>query len=479
MLYLPVSIFLASKLNIWIDEAYSLETTSKSFAHTLHQALFFEDQPPLYFLLLHAWRSLDHSIFFARMFSVACIALTLVLSNSLSKRYFPSIPSAWVVAGLALNPFLIWAALEIRVYAFVILLSVIAQVAFLDAYWSDKGLRSARATFICACIAGLYAQYYFAFLIVSMGLILAIRRFAALKAFVLDAAIALLVFSPMLLVLPQQFRTASQNQSVNQSLFQAFHQMWQIVFRFVVPANTLPHFVPTLLVVLFILGLAVALLNSRRWRQDANWYVPMLLAAVVFTLETIVLARTHQQVNSRYAALMFVPFALAVYGIFANPLPLSRLAVPAWSILMILLSASLLHQVYAPLAKSGDWQRVGAYITSNEKPLQPVVVFEASAALPLSRYYAGKNALVPIPTPLKLERYDVRDNVLVTPAQIDRALSTQHYPVRELWLVRTDYCSWLAVDFGCAVLNRYVASNFQVVRTVPFYGSTVLLLRRK
>ena len=478
-MYLPVSIFLAAKLNIWIDEAYSLETTSTSFAHSLHQALHFEDQPPLYFLLLYAWRSLDHSIFFARLFSIVCIGFALVLTNSLSKKYFPSIPSSYVIAGLALNPFLLWAALEIRVYALVILLTVITQLAFLDAYCSGQRSRSARAVFIFACIAGLYTQYYFAFLIIALGLILARRRFAALKDYVLDVLVSLVAFSPMLFVLPQQFQTASINQSVNESLLQGVHQMAQIVLRFVIPASALPRFAPTLIFVLLAMGFASVGMGSKRWRQDANWHVPAVLAVSLFILETATLVGTHQEVTSRYASLMFVPFGLAVYGIFANASPASRLAVPAWTVLVLLLSASTLCQTYGALAKQGDWQRVASYVTAHEKPHQPVLVFEASAALPLSHYYAGVNALVPIPAPLELRRFNPRDNVLATSAQIDRALSTQKYPIRELWLVRTDYCKWLAIDFGCPVLSSYVNSNFRVERNVPFYGSTVQLLRRK
>ena len=478
-LYLPVSIFLAAKLNIWIDEAYSLATTSTSFGHTLHQALYFEDQPPFYFLALHAWQTLDHSIFFARLFSVLCIGLTLVLTNNLSKRYFPSISSSFVIAGLALNPFLLWAALEIRVYALVILLTAIVQVAFLDAYWGNQRSQAARVIFVCGSIVGLYTQYYFAFLLIGLGFILALRGLAVLKKFSIDLAITVLAFSPMLLTLPQQFHTATVNQSVNQSLFQAFHEMAQIVLRFVIPAYALPHFAPTVFLICLALGFASVQISSKRWRQDDNWYVPAVLAFTIFLLETATLVLTHQQITSRYAAVMFVPFGLAVYGILANSSPVSRFAVPVWTVLMLLLSAGTLYQTYEPLAKAGDWQRVASYITAHEQPQQPVLVFEASAALPLSHYYAGVNALAPVPAPLELKRFNPRDNVLATPAQIDRVLSTQKYPIRELWLVRTAYCKWLSVDFGCAVLNSYVHDNFQVVRNVPFYGSTVQLLRRR
>ena len=77
LLHLALTLFLAYRLNIWVDEAFSLHTSGRGVGYALHQALHFELQAPLYFVLLSAWRKIDSSIFFARLLSVASVALSL------------------------------------------------------------------------------------------------------------------------------------------------------------------------------------------------------------------------------------------------------------------------------------------------------------------------------------------------------------------------------------------------------------------
>ena len=52
---LALALWTSVHKSVWMDEASSLLTSQQSFAHTWHQALHFELQPPLYFLLLNAW----------------------------------------------------------------------------------------------------------------------------------------------------------------------------------------------------------------------------------------------------------------------------------------------------------------------------------------------------------------------------------------------------------------------------------------
>jgi hypothetical protein len=73
--YLVVTTFLAWRLNLWRDEMYSLHSTSGSPRFAFDQAIHFELQPPVYFVALALWRSIEASPFFARLFSVLCGAL--------------------------------------------------------------------------------------------------------------------------------------------------------------------------------------------------------------------------------------------------------------------------------------------------------------------------------------------------------------------------------------------------------------------
>src|SRR5262245_13661673 len=64
-----------------LDEAFSLETSApgQSLRHVVHQALWFEQQPPLYFTLLHFWLSLINSPVFGRFLSTLAVAGAIVI----------------------------------------------------------------------------------------------------------------------------------------------------------------------------------------------------------------------------------------------------------------------------------------------------------------------------------------------------------------------------------------------------------------
>jgi hypothetical protein len=64
---LSVTVPLAASLNIWEDEAFSLNTSGAGVGYAIRQALHFELQPPLYFVLLTLWRNAT-----LQFFSHAC-----------------------------------------------------------------------------------------------------------------------------------------------------------------------------------------------------------------------------------------------------------------------------------------------------------------------------------------------------------------------------------------------------------------------
>ena len=82
-----VSLTLAALLDIRFDEAFTLNTTSRDVVYAFHQAIKFEQQAPLYFVLLTVWRDIDSSIFFARLFSVLCLPFIIWVSAEVAKRY--------------------------------------------------------------------------------------------------------------------------------------------------------------------------------------------------------------------------------------------------------------------------------------------------------------------------------------------------------------------------------------------------------
>ena len=75
--HLALALPLAWLLNIWADEASTLHTTQNGLAYAFRHAAADERQAPLYFWILGLWRDLNGSIFFARLFSLICVAAAI------------------------------------------------------------------------------------------------------------------------------------------------------------------------------------------------------------------------------------------------------------------------------------------------------------------------------------------------------------------------------------------------------------------
>src|SRR5581483_12335958 len=88
---LVLTIPLAIVLNVWQDDAYTLFSTDRGLGYAFHQAIGFEQNAPLYFVVMTLWRHVDGGAVFARMFSVLCAASTEKLIPPIVERYAPQI----------------------------------------------------------------------------------------------------------------------------------------------------------------------------------------------------------------------------------------------------------------------------------------------------------------------------------------------------------------------------------------------------
>ena len=158
----------------------TLYATQNGFKTAFHNAASEQRQAPLYFWLLSLWRSINHSIFFPRAFSVLCSAIAIWLFARSAERLLTVRAALFATAFFALHPFLFWASLEIRVYSFAILLTIILIRTFFVAFWQEdrkrSDLRYPKAWFLIAAIVSLYTNYYLGFVLVGLFVALLVTR---------------------------------------------------------------------------------------------------------------------------------------------------------------------------------------------------------------------------------------------------------------------------------------------------------------
>ncbi len=478
-LHLALTIFLAFKLNIWVDEAFSLQTTERGFGYALRQSLNFELQAPLYFLLLSLWRKIGGSIFFARLFSVACVALSIKVVAGLARRFLKDVHPAWVVCIVAFNPLTIAVAVDIRLYALTLLLSSLLLLTFYDGYLSETPNRRAQVCYVLLATAALYTQYYIGFLLAANACALVVlRRWRPLLEYTIGMLLAGLFFAPMLPFIRYQMSAHTSPIQNRESWFEGFKFVtWRMKDYLFPPGWDASLVVRSwLLRFCYVAALFLIYRNRRRLSPEA---IALWTMTMVITLFFLLTARLSGEIllQVRHTTVLFLPVNFAALSIVA--LADKRKAVLSWTLVALLFSTTALYFHYTPLAKSGDWRKVAAYLMSVEKPEQTILVFHAGAALPLERYYGGKNALVPLPRENTFERFDFHDYVLRDEREIPAALERTPGSHEQIWLVTDGDCGFADLNYHCEILEGFVSKYYTVEETQYFHGSTVRLLISK
>jgi mannosyltransferase len=164
--------------SLWIDEGISVGIASHPTADI--PALLRQDgSPPLYYLLLHAWMTLAGTGEAALRVPSLLFALATIPAALWAGRSLFGARAGWLCAALAaVMPFLTAYAQEVRMYALVALLSVVATAAFLHGFAFRR--RGYLLVFAVALALLLYTHYWAFFFV--LGLL------AALAALMLDSA---------------------------------------------------------------------------------------------------------------------------------------------------------------------------------------------------------------------------------------------------------------------------------------------------
>jgi hypothetical protein len=476
-MHLFVAVPLAYSLNIWTDEAFTLDTTGKNLGYALSQSIHFELQAPLYFLVLNLWQHISMSFFFARLFSVICVALTIVFISILVKQLFRNIRPSWIAFWLAVHPFALWAATEIRLYAFAMLLASLLILLFFQGFRTDAQPRSYRLAYLVVAIAALYTHYYLGFILVANAFVLIVnRRWRSLGQYVLYMGLAGVCFLPMLSIVVEQGRSTTAADSHPLRFLTAISRViWQVK-EFILPvASTDPQWLRRWIfrAAYFTVGIMV-LRNGRRLlsRTNSGIYALVLVVSSFFVLALHSVPEGF--LIERHMVSLFLPVVLLTSCLINSAGKIWR---PIALSILISFSAWTSYENFKSVAKEGDWQRVSSYLQINEHPDEMILVFHAGAALPLSRYYRGENRLVALPDGNRTDRFDLHDYVLHNEGEIRAAVGEQ--TGETVWMVTDGKCSYAGVNFNCPLLEEFIKREFDVTATVEFKNSLVRKLRRK
>ncbi|NJL94035.1 MAG: hypothetical protein HC915_10035 [Anaerolineae bacterium] len=144
--------------SLWEDEGWTLLLSDGAGAAAIVQEMAYDQHPPLYFLIIGAWRDLGgESELALRFLSVAFSLLSVAALYQLGRQLFG--PGVGVLAAslLAVWDFSIDAGQDARQYSLLVLLGILACL-FYFRYWAAPTRWNGLGWFI-ASVAGLYTQY--------------------------------------------------------------------------------------------------------------------------------------------------------------------------------------------------------------------------------------------------------------------------------------------------------------------------------
>jgi uncharacterized membrane protein len=484
--FLSLVILLSLYLNLWVDEFYSLESSNGDWNYVLSRALFFEMRPPLYFLLLKVWRSINSSFFFARLLSILLIGGSIWLFAGASKRYLKNLHPAITTAIIAFNPLTIYTAIEIRVYALEIFITILLTIFFIKGFVTNENKASARWCYFVISVVALYTDYFLGFLLFGNGCaLLALRRWKHLSQYLGLMALAGIFFVPMLPVLKKQmmlFSVVTDSLDTNVGIRQGLVFIYRRFIDYLLPKDWKEGsgIVKGLRIWIFRVGVvfafAYALIIWRRIDKVAYWLVITIGTICLFFvgLRNIVGLAF---LRNYHTIVLYVPVILLVLKLVdtVNKRLISFIVIGT----IFIFYGYSLYLGYYPLAKAGDWKRVADYIVESENENQSIFVFRNEGLLCFRNYYEGNNLVFPIPDEADRKRYDLRNQRIQNAEQLRNTLIGSLGDNSEFWLVVWGKEPYLGIDFNTQVLEEFLKENATEISKKEFYGTEVYHMKSK
>jgi 4-amino-4-deoxy-L-arabinose transferase-like glycosyltransferase len=165
--------------SMWSDEGLSLyrarQPLSTVLASTIEvDGIVTQDtNPPLYFLMLHGWRSLvGEGIFVLRFAGVASALLAIPLIYLVGRLFFSPYAGLAAALFLAFSPFHVWQSQVLRNYGLLITLNLLSVYGLFRFMWESDARRWRwLLLWLIAGLAGIYT-HYFGFFIFALAIVL-------------------------------------------------------------------------------------------------------------------------------------------------------------------------------------------------------------------------------------------------------------------------------------------------------------------
>ncbi len=369
---------------IWYDDAFSIFLARQDIVAVIAGALA-DDQPPLYYVLLHYALLFGDSPFLARFLSVILSTLIVALTYATARRRFTARAARNAALFATIAPFQIYHAQEARMYA-LLALTLLAYVYSLSSLISltQRGkYGELGATTLFATLA-LYTHNLAVFTLAAANVYFLFRRDGrALGRLLIAQGIALILFLPWLVNLPTQLAKIERGFWIEPpNPLDLLQTLIEFTTNFPLPTWLLPL---ALFASLALFALAI-FETTRAMKRGAPAALGMLLAfAIVPPVLVLLVSLLFRPV---YVTRGIILSSLAYYillGWLASRLR-PRVEVPLILACAILVAFALNYQsAYAEFPRS-PYRAADAFLRANARGDEAIVHDNKLSFFPM-RYY--------------------------------------------------------------------------------------------
>ncbi|MFI5185142.1 MAG: glycosyltransferase family 39 protein [Chitinophagales bacterium] len=469
-IYFAGLIFLCRELNVSVDEIFSLNTTSGGLSGAIKLAYNSEGQPPVYFALLSLWRYINSDILFTRLFSVLFIVLSAYIFYRLIRLISKPDYIGWLMLVFLLNPFTIWAATEIRLYAFLLFLSLTSLFFFFRFYLEGKNRY--LFFFVLIGIVGIFTQYLYVFLFFALGFaLLLFKGWKTFFKFCLISLPAAALFLVNYLSTSDPMKYAQVN-SLSTTLSERFSTVLHSPQNLILVMNQVP-FGRALRLVITGIFIVLAVYAYLKWYKERKttrqpsfevMNVVLMSSFSLVALFSIFFSFTAVDYHEKYIASAF-PFLILVVLLFEIFPPVTAKVIFG---AIALFYVSVLFSIYRYPVKDYDNRSLAKYITSIEDKGEPIFFYQKTLSLPFKIYYTGNNPVVPIPDDVAFDSTyfsKIKDTV-----ELRRSIERIKTDSPTILLITDRNEAAFKENEDVKILNTYLAEHYNVALDTFYHG---------
>ncbi len=370
---------LALRQSVWLDEGLSWSFAQDSVREIVYRSIHTDLHPPLYYIFLHTLLFIfPPSVTILRGVSVMAFILFTLLLYARVRTLYPE-KKSWVLNSalglVALSPFVLYYAGELRSSMVVILLTLIQWMCFERFLASPKERRSVLS-FLLISIILLYTFYPILFVLVGQ-LVYALWRRIDTKALLLSVGTLFLLYVPWVYVLAE----ARLHEDAAHFLTIPWWQIPAIVVLGflggrvgITDMNHLHWYWPTAVIGLAAIGVGAVLFMACRyaWKQVQPL---VFVSGIAFALALVVSATKVSLFDPRYHATLYPLLALTLIHGCVALLERSKKA-GSWIIgaVGVAYSITLALYLFHPLFGREPWRQAVEALGAKTEP-QDVVIF--------------------------------------------------------------------------------------------------------